>query len=373
MSCHCNSGSVPPYYPGLPAPGNSYYCHGTKSGNGVAVYDDNENIRPLLGTGIVFSDGDTTYYTDGSDEAGKIDLNPKPVSSVDRFLALVGNKLVSIGNAQDYADGTTFVRKAGQWVPTPISELKRTFDPADLRIGGKQLISFSCSSGGLVEFAKFVQTPNTFLYFNATGEATTLTPAQLTETLLIPACETIPKATDEDEIEYLIGCSQNGLVKTIGETLTYYHDPIVRIYYQGKTLNNPGGSELITAELRYYPDLPAVQSGSFNDEIVDIDLKLQQGYSDKATAVVISANALIAIADGLSNQRWFLVVVIKGIERIRITAGQGAGVNSANAQFVVPMPADKKLRIDVQRQSFTGGAIAEFAYAAVYLEGFLFS
>jgi hypothetical protein len=197
--------------------------------------------------------------------------------------------------------------------------------------------------------------------------------------MVVPLCESTPTATEDDVVSAIIGCSQNGLVKTLtGVTKDYYLEPMVRLYWQGTTYGN-GDNNLHPLEVTYFPDLPQTTPNVvFADQVVEINLTTQPGYNEAATSVLLSAQAGLGIqawTNDLHPQTWHLVIIVSGRERIRITGGQGSGYNTDVAQFVIPMPTDPtRLRIEVQRQVANyGNTVAEGAYATVYLEGFLFS
>lgn len=349
----------------------------TFTANGIMVVDDNWVPRVITTDGIPVTRKGITRVTDGSNAKGPIDLNPEVAAAVDSFMGLLGTRLVKIGTPIP-AEGSTLMVQGQQWAVVPAGYLGKIYDPTKLRGGGRQIAAYTCASGGTVEMGVFTQSPNTVIYIDENGLAQSYPLTDFAAQMMVPLCQSAPAATDDDVVTSVLGCSQNGLVKTLtGLTKAYFHEPAVRLYWQGTTYNNSGGSVIHppNTNVQYYPEIPEVINGIFANDFVDIDLTKQAGYNPNATSLLMSAQAGLGITSIVGFQQWFLVVLVKGRERIRITSGFASGYNTDVTQFVVPMPSDHtKLRIEVQRQiSVIGDAVGETAYAAVYLEGFLFA
>lgn len=369
--CNCCNGT-PPF------PADPIDCNVLVTGKtGYGVQSRNDNACPVIldQAGLTYTGSNgITKNTDGSSKKGYIILSPDSAGGLDSILGLASGKLMRIGgNAGELPDGTILLVKGNQWIAGPLSERLKLFDPTKMKTGDGKLLSLTCASGGFMELAFFPQKANTIIYMDEDGVARSYTLGEFVEELLVPFCENTPDIGDS-ELTGLIGCSANGLVKTsTGATRTYYHEPMVTLYSQVK-YQGISASDLNPGEVTYYPPLPVAVAGLFIDQEVEIDLTEMPGYKASANSVIISTQAGVGIIGTAGIEKWHLVMTINGRERMRVTAGEGAGSwNNSQNQFSIPIPSDKKIRISAQRQVSAPGTPGEIAYAVVYLEAFLFN
>lgn len=359
MNCGC--GNCSPLGPGVSRCSDECPCP-ISAGIAFVVKDENCDDRLLEGSGIAIQKDGDALVTDGSTEKGVVPFNPDSVNGVTSLVALVNGAIYKIGEGAP--EGSSITRRGGQWIITSLTAKNTIFDPKQLRTGAKTLAGFGCGSDGMLNLASVAAANDSFIYWDADGVMAFITPNNVAAKLLLPLCEEIELMADTETISGFLVCTENGVRKANAQAQPiYWLDPKELIYYQGRY-----SGVVPSGDTFPIPAVPAPVNGPFVSETVDVDLTAVTGYSAKATAVILDIMA--SLYNGSSNS-WNLVVVVDGLERVRLSANESVNGANGETQIWVPIPANKKIRIQAVRQTIAAGSIVEAVTIAVRLTAFV--
>lgn len=327
-------------------------------------YDDNGNPRRLKGSGIYVSDGESVFFTDGSEEKGFVPIDLENIPGSDYILSSSGGKLYALG--RESVEGSILMYKSGKWVVTSNQTKSTTFDPSKLRTGGGTLASFICGANGMVELGTFGPVANSLIYWNDDKLMVNATLDAFVTKMLIPFCANIPEATASQEIKGFIACTDQGLVKTKERVAPYYWlSPMSLIAYRGG-YNNIDGVIFPTN----LPLAPTASPGLFTPGFVDVDLTAQPGYSESATMVTLDC-FLYGQTNNSGGYNMSIGIQVQSIERMR-TFFLNTSYDTDRIQIVVPIPVNKIIRVDFIRDVYNApGGNSECIMAGVYLTNFI--
>jgi hypothetical protein len=328
----------------------------------AAGYDfDGQPVR-IEGEGVLVQFGGEAFLTDGSAAKGEIPLNPAEASGLEFILGAYGKKLRAMGATA--AEGAVLMKSGGQLVFKSIADLKNLYKNATLK-EGVRLASFSCTStDGTTTLGLLDVEPNTFIYIDATGAYKALTHAELVAILAEDICENLEEATEEDTVLHTLVCTADGLKKGTSLFDINYVPGRPIIYAQRKTVVAPPAYDI------EYPPSPGYDIGYFSTNFVDVDLTLQDGYSENAHSVILDARGSAYSGAG-GTYGWAVVLVIQGLEHMRFGQNKADQYNiGANSGIIIPIPESKVIRIEGVRQG-AGSSTTENAALMVFLNGFI--
>lgn len=337
----------------------------SKSGQ-LVVRDDNCTERRLLGSnGIIIVDDDSfATVSDGSEKQGQIPLNPPDAAALDAITGISNGALFQMG--QDAPEASVLQKSGSQLVFKNLTNPRNTYDPLELRKGTGHLGAFICGPNGTVTLGTYDGCANGVLTFDADKNPVCLSLEAFALSLLVPICTQVIKVPDTETYKGTLICTENGVRLQTSPNADVWLSPPQLIYSQNKQW--PGHSLSPGSEVAYFPPV-SVTNGYFESETVDVDLTTITGYDVRAKTVMI--NIMLGGYGGAGS--FDMVMVVEGMEYARALLGESISTDSAYNQIEVPIPANKKIRVQAVRQDDSGVSSGnELAVCMVYLQAFRF-